>query len=195
MVAPVSGNIKWTSSFDEPRPLTAKVKTHVHGAEDITSSNSTIVAPESGDLYFFCAIRPDRTRGLKELTDLHSPFDFKGKSYFYDVFGGVIILVSTDKKRTHIMTHSYRNQMFNINGIFPSTDESPIDERFPICVEHTFNKPKSVREGEPICHIGNAGFSTGRHVHWEIHNGTSWNDYDKRIKPKEWLAGDVHLEV
>lgn len=42
-----------------------------------------------------------------------------------------------------------------------------------------------VRAGDQIARVGNEGFSTGPHVHWEIRRG----DIDGRaIDPEDWLA-------
>lgn len=188
MRVPISERFNWTASFDQLRPLTSTIKTHNHGAEDLAPHGpAMIVAPEDGEVYFFCAIRPNNKRKMSEVDVQESPFDMKGHYYFYDIYGGVVILISRDRQRTHVMTHSYRNQIFNLTPAKVVVSESPRDERFPICVEHSFNQPVSVKEGQTICGVGNAGFSTGRHIHWEIHRGTSWTPHEHRIRPREWV--------
>lgn len=189
MIIPITGSYRWTGSFDQPRPLTAEKKTHIHGAEDLASGpGAKILAPEAGRLYCFCAIRPDTKRSLGELASVGWAFDFLGRPYFYDVYGGVLIIVSKDGSRTHLLTHSYRNQIFNEVGIRPIVQESPKDERFPICAEHTFhNGGREVREGQEICGVGNAGFSTGHHIHWEIHHGQQWTEYHLRPRPRSMV--------
>jgi len=190
MTVPINVKFKWTSPFEEKRPLSVPInqRTHIHGAEDLAPfSKAIILAPEDGTLYFFCAIRNSLDRQMKEVQKSSWPFDFKNHNYFYDLYGGIILLISKNRERTHIMTHSYRNQIFNQTNIKISLEESPKDERFPICVEHSFNNPKEVKEGDELCGVGNAGFSTGYHIHWEIHNGIEWNNFNDRIKPRLWL--------
>jgi hypothetical protein len=193
MRVPITGSFRWTAPFEEKRPLSAPLnkRDHIHGAEDIApNQKAEIVAPEDGTAYFFCAIRPDTKRSMNEVQQEKWPFNFKGRSYFYDLYGGVIIFISKDRQRTHIMTHSYRNQLFNQTGVNLTIEESKADERFPICVEHSFYDPKTYDEGQKICGVGNAGYSTGVHIHWEIHYGTEWNEYSERIKPRQWSVGE-----
>lgn len=202
MIVPVNGPYQITSQFNEPRPLNTRVKDHIHGAVDIISlvdergrKNNEIIAPEAGDLYYFYLLRNLPTRnGFESLdTSKISPFDFKDSPYFYDIYGGVIMVISDDKKRTHIMTHSWINQITNRlpapigNKIWYKPLESENVERFPIVLHHTFKMVYRVTEGETIGYIGSAGFSTGPHVHWEIHNGTVWNKHEDRIDPTKLL--------
>jgi len=201
MIIPINGSYQITAPFNEPRPLNAKIKTHVHGSLDVVSitdergrKNNEIIAPEAGDLYYFYMFRNLPNRGLESL-DISkiSPFDFKGVPYFYDVYGGVIMVISDDKKRTHLMTHSWINQITNRlpapigNKIWYKPVESENIERFPIILHHTFKMPYKVTEGETIGYIGSAGFSTGPHIHWEIHNGTVWNKHEDRIDAAKLL--------
>jgi len=202
MIIPINGPYKITAPFNQPRPLNARVKDHIHGAIDLISledekgrRNSEIIAPEAGDLYYFYLLRNLPTRnGFESLNiDKISPFDFRNSPYFYDIYGGVIMVISDDKKRTHFMTHSWINQITNRlpapigNKIWYKPLESETVERFPIILHHTFKMPYRVTEGETVGYIGSAGFSTGLHVHWEIHNGTVWNKHEDRIDPAKLL--------
>jgi hypothetical protein len=102
------------------------------------------------------------------------------------MFGGVIVLRAETGTRLHVITHSYANQLFN--DVFDERDkvytESPDDERWPLCYWHT--QPVIVDEGELIGYVGNAGYSTGAHAHWEIHPGDRWYPHDERINPEGW---------
>lgn len=184
----VIGNYRKTASFDQMRPLSVpeEHRTHIHGAWDYVSTDPTIVAPENGIVYYVASIRNTVNRSLKEISMEKCPFVFQG-NYFYDVYGGIVILISAGRERTHIMTHSYRNQLFEQTGMLPNVQESRKDERFPVCIEHTFRYPKTVKEGDAICRIGNAGFSTGPHVHHEVHPGTTWVPHADRINWEEVL--------
>ncbi len=46
----------------------------------------------------------------------------------------------------------------------------------------TVNEGESVEAGEQIATMGNKGFSTGPHLHFEV-----WNASGKKINPKPWL--------
>ena len=202
MVVPVHKPYQITANFKQKRPLTARRKTHNHGAVDMVSlpdsrgvRNNEILSPEMGDLYYFYLIRNEITRGYDTL-DINkiSPFDFKNVPYFYDMYGGVIMIISEDKKRTHLITHSWINQITNrlprpiADKVRYIPVESDAIERFPIILHHTFSTPYEVSEGETIGYIGSAGFSTGPHIHWEIHNDISWDAHKDRIDPQKWLG-------
>lgn len=177
----VDGNI--TSKFNEPRPLSDPGK-HIHGAIDIAAKVNTVIqAPESGTVFGFCAFRPKKGLTWGEAPIIHERV-FSWVNYFYDTYGGLIVLKSEDFKRTHIITHSYQRQIFKV--AFRDLQKYPYEEaaekRFPLfCWYSDF---KYVAEGEMIGYVGNAGYSTGPHVHWEIHNGEFWNEHNKRINPE-----------
>jgi hypothetical protein len=205
---------KLTTEFWESRPLEAVKKTHNHGAWDIAptpsafgkdktalqlfgSNSPAFYAPESGYLVYFSAFRNEISRSLQELgSSLNDKrfFDLKYQPYFYDVYGGLVILKG-DSGLTHIFTHVFTNQLFNLlwrywenrqtslrsKGI--KIFESPKIERFPLHSINNFLNPIRVDEKDPIGLIGNAGFSTGYHIHYEIHKGDSWQSYLDRVDP------------
>jgi hypothetical protein len=192
---PIKGPI--SASFDQPRPLTANIKTHIHGAIDIAvPSGVPIMAPEPGSVFSFAITRSSNRVSPSELPKLDFMFDIQRHHYFYDIYGGVIVLLASSG-RTHIITHSWRRQMFTrwrqayrLNhddaiidmGVF----ESEREERFPaICGEYT--APVKVQGNEIIGYVGNAGFSTGPHIHWEIHPGRKWVKHDKRLNPEDFI--------
>ena len=188
---PVNGRI--TAKYDQPRPLTAEKKTHVHGAIDIAASiGSPIVAPETGYLYYYKAVRPDSTARWDEVMWLNGHFDFQ--NYFYDMYGSLIILVGSKSGLWHIITHSYWNQLYN-NGVIDKNNiryqEQKPDARFPIFSYHNLDNPKKVYRGAVVGAVGNAGFSTGAHAHIEIHEGR-WQKHEDRPNPEEvykWKDG------
>lgn len=193
-VWPVQGARRISAGFDQPRPLSRppEQRTHIHGAIDIPAATGTmIVAPESGDLYGFFAIRGgDVARSIEEAFGrVHLiPFDLRNHYYWYDIYGGVLLLKAHG--RTHILTHSYCAQLMRRKPLCDyawQPAESAADERWPVIGFHTFLTPVEVGAGELIGHVGNAGFSTGPHIHWEIHNGEVWNEWADRINPEVWI--------
>jgi hypothetical protein len=185
---PVDGIV--TSKFDEPRPLNVKKKTHVHGAIDIAAKIGTpIYAIEDGELFYFCSIRDshieDGARASWNKSEMFCPW----ANYFYDVFGGVIILKASSGN-IHLFCHSYMNQLFN-KALIPISAwkyvEQEKDSRWPVMAFHTLDHSYDVNKGEMIGFVGNAGFSTGSHVHWEIHNGWKFTEHFGRKDPESFL--------
>ncbi len=184
MVKPVEGRV--TAGFSQARPLRAVVKTHPHGAIDIGAPVGTpIVAPENGSLYYFKAVRGEENVRWHEVRWLNGVFEFQ--NYFYDMFGSVIILVGSKSGLWHVFTHSYWNQLYN-NGVVPKENmvyqEQREDARFPIFCYHNLESPVKVYRGVQIGAVGNAGYSTGAHVHIEVHNGR-YQRHKDRLNPEE----------
>jgi hypothetical protein len=159
---------------------------HIHGALDIAAPVGTpIYAPEAGVVFPQQSLRNDPTRRWENPVTVDrwpNPF----ANYFYDAYGGVLVLRSEDAPRTHIIAHSYANQLFNDAWVEADKHyiESPAEERFPLVLWYA--SPRLVEEGDLIGYVGSAGFSTGPHIHWEIHPRDGWVTYDKRIDPETW---------
>ena len=66
-----------------------------------------------------------------------------------------------------------------------SWTEQKADDRFPIIGVHT--EKIIVKEGDSIGFVGNAGYSTGPHIHWEIHHGYKWQKHNDRLNPERYL--------
>jgi hypothetical protein len=189
MTFPVPGGVI-TARYDQLRPLHAEVKTHIHGAIDIAADTGTeILAPETGMVYYFAAFRPDRSRTMDELELDDQPFDFGAQPYFYDIYGAITVLVGRSGI-THLFCHSFLNQLFNDppQRVQWRYKESPKLERWPLTAFFTTNgHGRHAYEGREIAAVGNAGYSTGPHVHYEMHHGRFWQPHNKRPNPADYF--------
>lgn len=193
-----------TTPFEEMRPLSAppEKRNHVHGALDISPrGDNTIYAPVSGYVWGYKAKR-DPSFFDKDGNPVYRMFwpqmpiihgrPFPWCNYFYDMYGGVIVIEETDDRdeivRTHLICHSYQNQIFNLHplsSVDSHTIEEKKDKRGPI--DGIYTDKCKFRAGDKIGAVGNAGYSTGHHIHWEIHPGRSWVKHDLRVHPREYL--------
>lgn len=169
-----------SAGFNQDRPLIGE-KTHIHGAVDIAGEDLEILAPEDGKAYY-CLIQDT---GPWEPANLFWPNGawFPFSNYRYSVWGGLIILVG--QEYTHLFTHIERREIWNRAYMYGYNDKVNFFELpsgIAIC---NFDKPWSVEEGNIIGISGNAGFSTGPHIHYEMHKGKSWTTHDQRPNPEE----------
>lgn len=197
-------NGRITTPFDEMRPLSVPVekRNHVHGALDIGGKiNTKVYAPCSGNLWGYLAQRNTVVED-KNGVNIYSRYwpkkpvihgsQFLWANYFYDMYGGILILEETDANRnvinTHLICHTFGNQLINKIPL-SNTDVKFVEERkksrYPITAIYTGKI--YVREGEHIGYVGDAGYSTGGHIHWEIHPGRKKVKYADRIRPTKYL--------
>lgn len=191
--------IEVTGEFDEPRPLSAppEKRDHIHGAIDLACAVGThIVAPAYGYAYYWIGIRHKDGQYFPPEYDIEWNYGyFPFVNYFYDMYGGVIVFIERHTSRVHLFCHSYANQLFNMLQLNKSTlyEEYPLiqwneeedQKRFPLfgtLLSRDVGKP--IEPGHLIGFTGNAGFSTGPHVHWEIHpSPDEWYPHKDRLNP------------
>jgi hypothetical protein len=199
MTNPVPGG-RITSRWDEPRPLSAPPakRNHPHGALDIAAPRGTpVVAPESGKLCFYRALRPQPVPGADPALwpggpaaypAYHcEPFPFT--NYFDDVYGTIAVLQGDQSGLIHVFAHFYFRPVFEHEPVGWTYQEQPDDSRWPLSLMHTFKIPRQVFKGSLIGRIGNAGFSTGPHLHWEIHKAIGeLTPYGDRPDPETFIS-------
>lgn len=176
MIWPFPGNTLITSGFSSPRPMSNPGE-HIHGAIDVKAAiGSEIIAPERGFLYKYCAIRYKDG----QYWDVGALQEFPYKNYFYDMFGGIIVLKG-DSGITHIFAHIYQNQLYNKESCEWKYIEEKKESRFPV---HAYiTEPYEVFKGEHLGYTGNSGYSTGAHCHYEQHRGFVWQKHEDRPNP------------
>lgn len=193
-------NGRITASFNEMRPLTAppSKRWHIHGALDIAGGDGIIRAPVGGiaqGVVIFRGVDPQKGLGSwggENLKEKREILAFPWRDYWYDTYGGFVVLYESSK-RMHLLCHIWASKLLN-----PEAPPSMFPFRYAYYLEEVedtrwachmmFTETTQVKEGQPLARIGSAGYSTGPHVHWEIHK--SWKQldpYGARIDPKEYI--------
>lgn len=190
-----------TTPFDEMRPLSLPLdqRWHVHGAIDLAGGDGIIRAPTEGETRGFLIVRGvdpksgPRAWGPKS-REKKEVYDLPWREYWEDIYGAFFVLIEKKTGRLHIMTHVYPTMILNRQVsplhypcVYDGYIEERSDSRYPCRIFKTTKVV--VREGQPLSKVGNAGFSSGAHVHWEVHHQhTRLDDYAERIDPsKEYM--------
>ena len=200
---PVPGGII-TDTFETIRPLYLREKLergelltpyeesllHNHGAVDY-ANGSNIIAPESGYLFAFECYRSQKSRQRWNHDVIVNGKPLPFKNYFNDVYGPVVVLIVPDPDdlskvlRTHLFCHMWGNVVFN--QVFEEKNKIRFEEKTGTRYVLTcwYTPERFVNQGSNIGKIGNSGYSTGAHLHHEIHHGYSYNLHQDRIDPQK----------
>lgn len=169
-------NGRITATFREPRPISNPGQ-HIHGAIDVAGGDGTVLAPEDGELTAYVFLRaPGGAWAHAEKTAI---MDAPPHDYWYDIYGGVVGITGVSG-RYHILAHFWPATLQERFGKFSYT-ESKATTRWPSIMLAT--ETVSIKRGDKIAKIGNAGYSFGAHVHWEVHHSATLETYHKRIDP------------
>ena len=186
-----------TAPFDEMRPLTVSParRWHVHGALDIARGDGVVVAPVEGEAQGFVIFRgvepktDGHTWGKDEKPDILS---LPWRNYWQEIYGGIITIIERGSGRLHILCHIWPSRILNhdpdFGGPFHSLYylEERTVTRWPSHILMTGQV--YVKAGQRLAPVGNAGQSSGPHVHWEIHHHADrLDEYGARINPVEYL--------
>jgi len=178
MTFPVDAPWRLSAGFDELRPLANPRRPH--GAVDLAVPIGTAIrAPEPGICYWHLQIRHG-----EGAHDLYWPDGvwFAFSNYFYEVFGGLVIFEGWKSKLTHVFAHLAGRdivRMLNMHKAEISYDEDRISYLFS-----NLRRGVATEEGTIIGYSGNAGQSTGPHIHYEIHNRRHYTAHADRQRPE-----------
>jgi len=110
--------------------------------------------------------------------------------YWHDVYG-VVMFLHGRSGLLHVYAHTFGRQAFELKAFDPLGlgkhflwHEQPEKDRFPVFSLNTFHAPTAVRKGETIGYVGDAGYSFGKHLHYEVHHRFDWERWEERVDPE-----------
>ena len=163
------------------------------------AETAPIFAEEKGLLIGLLALRSQGQAGYRgQLMGIDGVHPFPWDWYWYDTFGAVLILLGASG-RTHVHCHPWAKQLWYGSPIRNfDLQESAAEERFPCFWLSNIKEPIEVEAGARIGSVGNAGYSFGLHLHYEVHADSAYLDYRLRPDPKtlypaEWAKHERDL--
>ncbi len=188
LLFPVGNDWQLTTEFYEPRPLSKpeEHRNHVHGAWDIAVPVGTpIRAPEDGIGWWWIITDSLMHRDIPRSL---APF----RHYRMAVFGRCYILEGKSGL-THVFAHGEITAQLEHNKKLKGLIYG-FGKTFAVIGER-----KKVTRGSMIGESGNGGYSTGAHIHYELHE-SPWQRWEDRpdpaeLYPLEWEEhqGDLSL--
>ena len=161
------------------RPLSKPVaeRDHPHGAQDFACPTGTgIYAPEDGRAWYHL-IYGTGTQNVYWGSGIWYAFS----NYRFDIFGGLVCLEGMSGM-THVFTHIEPRIIHQYAELSdPVRHEGLVSY---LSIKHL----ALVREGELLAKTGNAGYSMGPHVHYEIHRGKGYTKHADRPRPAELFS-------
>jgi hypothetical protein len=100
------------------------------------------------------------------------------RNYFYDTFGGLIILYGASGV-THVFAHIDALEIGRMCMGFSIVEDD---------IGLFFTNWKNLylaKAGATIGLSGNSGYSTGPHIHYELHYARKWIPHADRLDPKD----------
>jgi len=201
MMTPLPGG-RITATFDEMRPLISggkivppEKRTHPHGGLDLVDDKGRwiIVSPAAGTAQGWAIFRsPGGAWGGPSIAEKSEILEFPWRDYWYDIYGAFVTVIEPSGI-LHMLCHIWASKILN-----PQPGPARYPFRFAYYIEEAestlfpchimMTEATQVKAGQPLAPAGNAGFSTSRHVHWEIHHQADrLDDYPLRINPEEYL--------
>lgn len=188
MKFPVEYGIVTTGYFD-PRPYSVppEERKYFHRAWDISADpGSAIKAPEDGRLYFHSIHRSpqDKTADWfwNPVTPSGQAFWYMFSNFYYDAYGACTVLLG--EKYVWLFAHQEEQALgilMEFYSVIPTWQEKRLAYNDYVRAMLTFGNGIPVVVGSPIGKIGNAGYSTGPHVHMQVHK--SLFVYEDRVDP------------
>lgn len=190
MTLPVKGG-RITAPYNDIRPLGAAASSaalHLHGALDIAGGDGFVRAPTDGVATGYIIFRSSPS-GSWSQQDKPEILALPWRDYWQDIYGGIVSL-RDHLGRIHILAHFWPRSLLHGGGQYPFQFDRYVESALPGRFPHhmLISSPAHVREGQTLAKIGNAGYSTGAHCHWEIHPHTDrLSPYAERIDPETLL--------
>jgi len=173
-----------TGKFNDKRDN----KSGFHGAWDLAAPKGTIIyAPEEGYMIFHKIWRHPNNVTADQYWGEGGWYFLS--NYYQDIFGCIIVVLGISGL-THVFCHIEEDDFYDLlqhKGNLYSVKGKRFDYKTYVKSVLNLSDPKGVVEGETVGFVGNEGYSTGPHIHYEIHRDRMWGRVDPaEIWKDEW---------